>query len=210
MVFVEHFFLALGFALILAPYGDQIREMWRNSVFSGELTIFTRPCQAGTGNRKQRSAPGRRRPSRDFIDTHAPAFRSRRMAVSSSGATHVARHGKMRGMDEQKKLLVRGTPITVYKQEPTTATPAEWHEVWIAERPETGEWILCQRHGVWNEAEKKAYLDVPVLSAPFRTEEQAEAELDQQIRFLDGIGFIHKYTLVWDSKIMGMRGEKLR
>jgi hypothetical protein len=120
-------------------------------------------------------------------------------------------HGdsKMCGMDEQKRLPMRTVPITVYKEEPTTEGPSEWHEIWIAERPETSEWILCQRHGIWNEAEKKAYFDVPVLSAPFETEEQVQAELDEQIKFLDGIGFTHKYTLVWDPEIMGMRGEKL-
>jgi hypothetical protein len=108
-------------------------------------------------------------------------------------------------MDAQKKLRVLSVPVTVYEKEPTPeSSPAEWHEPWTAERPETGEWVLCVRHGWWDEQTNKAHFDVPTLSAPFKTEDEVEAAKDKKIDGLVARGFIHKYTLQWDAKIMGM------
>ena len=59
MEYVAHVLLAMGFAALLAPHGDRLREMWRSSLLSSQLTIFIAPRQATTHTRKPRTVgPG--------------------------------------------------------------------------------------------------------------------------------------------------------
>jgi hypothetical protein len=43
---------------------------------------------------------------------------------------------------------------------------------------------------------------------PFKTEDEVEKAMDDEIEGFGSRGFIHKYTLQWDSSSMGMRGVK--
>jgi hypothetical protein len=62
MEYVAHFLIALILAALLAPHADRLREMWRSSLLSSQLTIFVAPCQSRAPARKrQTSARGRKR-----------------------------------------------------------------------------------------------------------------------------------------------------
>jgi hypothetical protein len=100
-------------------------------------------------------------------------------------------------------------PVTVYKNEPATTPLAEWHEIWTARNPATGEWILCERHGWWDDAIKQPHFNVPILSEPFKTEPEADAAMDARINALDSEGWIHKYTVAFDPLTGGGKGVRI-
>lgn len=112
-------------------------------------------------------------------------------------------------MDEQKKLPMTRLPVTVYKDDPAIKPLAEWHEIWTARNPDSGKFVLCERHGWWDEQDKQAHFNVPVLSEPFDTEPKADAAMDEQIRALEADGWIHKFTTVFDPAILAGRGIKI-
>lgn len=101
-------------------------------------------------------------------------------------------------MDSRKLELAR-IPITLYKDDPDSQGVAEWHEVWLATNANQ-EWVLCENHGWWDEANKRAHFNVPILTEPFETEGQANAAFDARIRTLEGEGWIHKLTSVIDYR----------
>ena len=97
---------------------------------------------------------------------------------------------------DQPKLNKARIPITLYKEDPEQTpgpAPAEWHEVWCATNP-AGEWVLCERYGWWDNANKQALFNVPILSEPFTTEKEANDAVDTRIKVLEGEGWIHKLT----------------
>lgn len=112
-------------------------------------------------------------------------------------------------MTEHKKFPMRKLPVTVYRDDPFVHPMAEWHELWTAQNPTTSEFVLCQHHGWWDEETKQAHFNVPVLSEPFKTEEAADAALDQEISSLAADGWIHQFTTVFDPDIMQGRGIKI-
>jgi hypothetical protein len=59
---VLHVVLALLFAIILAPHADRLREMWRDSLLSSELTVFIAPYPDRRRGRRRR-VPIRGKPS---------------------------------------------------------------------------------------------------------------------------------------------------
>lgn len=101
-------------------------------------------------------------------------------------------------VDHREMNLAR-IPITLYKDDPDTQAIAEWHEVFLATNADE-EVVLCERHGWWDEANKKPHFNVPILSEPFKTEEQANAAFDARIKTLDGEGWIHKLTTILDYR----------
>jgi hypothetical protein len=110
---------------------------------------------------------------------------------------------------EHRKLPMTSFPITVYKDDPATTPIAEWHEIWTARNPETSEWVLCQRHGWWDETNKQAHFNVPVLSEPFKTEPEVNTAMDSQIDALGKDGWIHKFTIVFDPLTGGGKGVRI-
>jgi hypothetical protein len=100
-------------------------------------------------------------------------------------------------------------PVTVYKSDPATTPFAEWHEIWTGQNPATGEWILCQRHGWWDETNKMTYFDVPILSEPFKTEPEVDAAMDAQINSLGVDGWNYKFTTVFDPVTRGGKGVRI-
>jgi hypothetical protein len=110
-----------------------------------------------------------------------------------------------------RQMAMARIPITVYKEDPEkTATPAEWHEVWVAFNAQSNEWVLCQRHGWWDEAGKQAHLDVPVLSEPFKTEPEANAAMDAEIQSLDQQGWTHRFTTVINYRTGSRTPQRIR
>jgi hypothetical protein len=102
-------------------------------------------------------------------------------------------------MDSRNLALAR-IPITVYKEDPNQSeTLSEWHEVWLA-TDAAEQWFLCENHGWWDEAAKKAHFAVPILSEPYKNEEEANAGFDARINTLDREGWIHKMTCVLDYR----------
>jgi hypothetical protein len=96
-----------------------------------------------------------------------------------------------------RQMAMVRIPVTVYKEDPEkTATPAEWQEVWVGHNPKSGEWVLCKRHGWWEDANKQPHFDVPILSEPYRTEAAANAAMDAEIQSLHQQGWTHKFTTV--------------
>jgi hypothetical protein len=112
-------------------------------------------------------------------------------------------------MNDHKKLPMRQLPVTVYKDDPATKPLAEWNEIWTARNPATGEFVLCLRHGWWDEENKQPHFDVPVLSEPFKTEEEADAAMERQIEGLASDGWVHQFTTAFDAAIMNGRGIKI-
>jgi hypothetical protein len=112
-------------------------------------------------------------------------------------------------MVDHKKLPMTRLPVTVYKDDPATNPMAEWHEIWSAKNPATSEFVLCQRHGWWDEQNKQAHFNVPILSEPFKTEPAVDAAMDQQLTGLAADGWIHQFTTVFDAAIMNGRGIKI-
>jgi len=55
MEFMVHLLLAFALAVIVAPHADRLREMWRNSLFSSEFTIFLAPRPARKRGEKRRA-----------------------------------------------------------------------------------------------------------------------------------------------------------
>jgi hypothetical protein len=98
-----------------------------------------------------------------------------------------------------RQMAMARIRVTVYKEDPEkSATPAEWHEIWVAFNPQSNEWVLCQRHGWWDDANKQTHFDVPTLSAPFKTEPEANAAMDAEIQILDKQGWTHRFTTTID------------
>jgi hypothetical protein len=95
------------------------------------------------------------------------------------------------------------------KDDPATKPLAEWHEIWTAKNPATRKFVLCERHRWWDEQDKQAHFNVPVLSEPFDTELKADAAMDEEIRALEADGWIHKFTTVFDPGILAGRGIKI-
>jgi hypothetical protein len=112
-------------------------------------------------------------------------------------------------MTDHKKLPMTRIPVTVYKDDPATKPVSEWHEIWTARNPTTAEFVLCQRHGWWDEQDKQAHFNVPILSEPFKTEPEVDVAMDAQIRGLSADGWIHHFTTEFDPAIMTGRGIKL-
>jgi hypothetical protein len=108
-----------------------------------------------------------------------------------------------------RQMAMARIPVTVYKEDPQTATPAEWHEVWVAFNPMTGEWVLCQRHGWWDEAGKQAHFDVPVLSEPFKSTHEADKAMDAEIQTLEQQGWTHKFTTVINYRTGSMTSQRI-
>jgi len=106
------------------------------------------------------------------------------------------------------ELSVTRIPVTIYKEHPDTTPIAEWHEIWTARQPVTGEWILCERHGWWEEANKTPHFNVPILSEPFKTEPEVDAAMDARIEALRSEGWIHRFTQVFDPTTGG--GKRLK
>jgi len=97
-----------------------------------------------------------------------------------------------------REMAMARIPVTLYKDDPEqTPTPAEWHEIWCARNP-AGEWVLCERHGWWDNDKKQAHFNVPILSEPFKTEKEANDAVDARIKRLEGEGWIHKFTTTID------------
>jgi hypothetical protein len=102
--------------------------------------------------------------------------------------------------DAHREMTLDRIPVTVYKEDPAHATaPAEWHEVWTATNT-AEEWVLCERHGWWDEAKRQAYFNVPILSEPFKTGNQVDDAFHARIRQLDSEGWIHKLTTTIDYR----------
>ena len=110
---------------------------------------------------------------------------------------------------DQKSLPMKSMPVTVYRVEPGKDVIAEWHELWTAHRTDTNEFILCQRHGWWDEQNKKPHYDVPVLSEPHETDEAAYIAMGNELQKLAGQGWVHQYELAFDPTTGGGKGVKL-
>jgi hypothetical protein len=110
---------------------------------------------------------------------------------------------------EQRDLRMSVFPVTVYKDDPATNPLAEWNEIWTAQNPSSGEWILCIRHGWWDTPNNRAHFNVPTLSEPFKTEAQVEAAMDSHIATLEAEGWIHKFTTVFDPTTGGGKGVRI-
>jgi hypothetical protein len=110
---------------------------------------------------------------------------------------------------DQKSLPMTSMPITVYKVEIGKGEITEWHELWTARRPETDEFILCQRHGWWDEPNKMPRYNVPVLSEPHKTDQAATLAMRDQLERLAKQGWVHQYTLAFDPTTGGGKGVKL-
>jgi hypothetical protein len=110
---------------------------------------------------------------------------------------------------DQKSQPMTSMPVSVYKVEPEKDPVAEWHELWTAHKPATNEFILCRRHGWWDGEKKRAHFNVPVLSAPFKTAEDAYAAMGEELEGLAASGWIHQYTLAFDPTTGGGKGVKL-
>lgn len=102
------------------------------------------------------------------------------------------------------------TPVTVYKEDPQmTPHPAEWEEIWIGYDGASGQWVVCKRHGWWDEANKQSLWNVPTLSLPFKTQSEANAAMDDEIERLDQQGWIHKFTTTINYMSGTLIGHKL-
>lgn len=91
---------------------------------------------------------------------------------------------------------VVGFPITMYKQDPEQTPIAEWHELGGARS--TNVWYLWERHGWWDNANKEAHFNVPILSEPFKNEHQALAAFEKRVKDLEKEGWRHKFTTTFD------------
>ncbi len=111
-------------------------------------------------------------------------------------------------MDQQHHRMT-GMPVTVYEVEPGKGMIAEWHELWTAHKAETNEYLFCQRHGWWDEDNKQALYNVPVLSEPFKTADDAAAAMSEELEQLADKGWIHQYTLTFDPATGGGKAVKL-
>lgn len=61
MEYVGDFLLALLFAALFAPHADRLREIWRESLLSGQLTLFVAPPPNRAPARKRRAFARRRK-----------------------------------------------------------------------------------------------------------------------------------------------------
>jgi hypothetical protein len=100
-----------------------------------------------------------------------------------------------------------GFPITRYKNDPATTRVEEWHEIWGAH--DSGKWYLCERYGVWNENDKQAPVNVPVLTEPFDSENEMGDSIDARIQKLDSEGWKHKYQAYVDMRLSRLVGRRI-
>lgn len=61
MEYVGHILLALFLAVLVGPHADRLREVWRDSLLSSQLTIFVAPRPRRAPARKPRSSARRRK-----------------------------------------------------------------------------------------------------------------------------------------------------
>ena len=109
-------------------------------------------------------------------------------------------HGRIPGVSPEKipgELL--GVPTTLYKQDPEQTPTAEWHEVGCARNP-SGEWFLWERHGWWDNDNKRVHFDVPILSEPFKTESDMGVAFTARIQTLERGGWVYKFTTTFDMR----------
>jgi hypothetical protein len=104
-------------------------------------------------------------------------------------------------------MFLRG-PITIYRNSPFGDPFAEWHEVWC-ERLPSGEAKVGNRHGWWDDGEKKPHYNVTVYSELFKDETLAVAEYDKRLTELASQGFIHKLQSVFDPTASTWRIERI-
>ena len=99
--------------------------------------------------------------------------------------------------DQREPFDVVGMPITVYRHDPEKTAIAEWHELGGA-RNLAGEWFLWERHGWWDNENKKAHFGVPILSEPHKGERDLLAAIEARIKNLEKDGWSYKYTTTFD------------